>query len=77
MVKILWFAHLSEAVGKRELEIEVAGMTVAALKKQLQEQYPDLVLEHVLTAGNEEYVADDMVLDNGDVVAFIPPVSGG
>ncbi|HJA40751.1 MAG TPA: molybdopterin converting factor subunit 1 [Firmicutes bacterium] len=77
MVKILWFAHLSEAVGKRELEIEVAGMTVAALKKQLQEQYPDLVLEHVLTAVNEEYVADDMVLDNGDVVAFIPPVSGG
>ncbi|MBQ7231912.1 MAG: molybdopterin converting factor subunit 1 [Bacillales bacterium] len=77
MVKILWFAHLSEAVGKRELEIEVAGMTVAALKKQLQEQYSDLVLEHVLTAVNEEYVADDMVLDNGDVVAFIPPVSGG
>ena len=77
MVKILWFAHLSEAVGKRELEIEVARMTVAALKKQLQEQYPDLVLEHVLTAVNEEYVADDMVLDNGDVVAFIPPVSGG
>ena len=30
-----------------------------------------------MTAVNEEFVQDDEVIQDGDEIAFIPPVSGG
>lgn len=77
MIKVLLFAHLSEEIGKREVEIEAVGFTIAKLKNKLLEIYPTLPLAHVFTAVNEEYVTEETVLKSGDVVAFIPPVSGG
>jgi molybdopterin synthase sulfur carrier subunit len=34
-------------------------------------------MEGVRVAVNEEFCGNDTVLSDGDVVAFIPPVSGG
>ena len=34
-------------------------------------------LDHVMTAVNEEYALPTDMLSSGDIVAFIPPVSGG
>ncbi|WP_337018155.1 MoaD/ThiS family protein [Oceanobacillus massiliensis] len=51
-------------------------ITVAELKHFLQQRY-SLVLEHAMTAINEEYAVNDDSVQAGDTVAFIPPVSGG
>ena len=52
--------------------------TVLALKKELLLKFPKLKnIEEFAIAVNEEYAEDDLVLRENDVVAIIPPVSGG
>ncbi|MCL6585282.1 MAG: molybdopterin converting factor subunit 1 [Anoxybacillus sp.] len=76
MITLLFFAYLKETIGKERLQLDASSMTVKALKQQLASDY-GLDLQHVMVAVNEEYAVDDRVLQAGDIVAFIPPVSGG
>lgn len=76
MNKVLFFAHLRDAVGQDSVEIEGNGLTVADLKQQMAEKY-DLKVDSVMVSINEEFAAADDIIQNGDVIAFIPPVSGG
>lgn len=76
MNKVLFFAHLRDAVGEDSVSLDLKGKTVAEAKAVLSETY-GYNLDSVMTAVNEEFAGDDDVLGDGDVVAFIPPVSGG
>ncbi|ANB61097.1 molybdopterin converting factor subunit 1 [Anoxybacteroides amylolyticum] len=76
MITLLFFAYLKEAIGKERLQLDASSMTVKELKQQLVSDY-GFDLQHVMVAVNEEYATDDRVLQAGDIVAFIPPVSGG
>ncbi|MGD6842325.1 molybdopterin converting factor subunit 1 [Bacillus infantis] len=76
MNKIKLFAHLRESAGQEEIELEAAGKTIHELKAILTEAY-HLNLETVMTAVNEEFALDHELIKEGDVIAFIPPVSGG
>ena len=71
-VKVRLFAGLKERAGWSQRDIDAA--TVADVWAQL-----DLGTEPdgLLYAVNREYAPKDTVLKNGDVVALIPPVSGG
>ncbi|MBO0958540.1 molybdopterin converting factor subunit 1 [Neobacillus sp. MM2021_6] len=77
MNKVLFFAHLRDAVGSEFLSLEAGGKTVAELKAELSMQYDLPRLETVMTAINEEFASNDEVIRDGDEIAFIPPVSGG
>ena len=79
MVKILLFAGLSEKIGVQELMIEAAGREVEALLQSMKEKYPQAAgeLGQAMVAINEEFVDPDTVIQPNDVIAFIPPVSGG
>nr|WP_263324106.1 molybdopterin converting factor subunit 1 [Neobacillus sp. Marseille-Q6967] len=77
MNKVLFFAHLRDSVGEDFLRLDVAGKTVAELKAELASRYDLPKLDTVMTAVNEEFAQDDEVIQEGDEVAFIPPVSGG
>ncbi|MEI5908250.1 MoaD/ThiS family protein [Bacillus spongiae] len=77
MIKLLLFSHLQEAVGKPELIIDKNEITVIELKCWLQEQYEGIQLRGVMSAINEEYAEDQDKICSGDIVALIPPVSGG
>jgi molybdopterin converting factor small subunit len=52
---------------------------VSALLQTLQARHAALAgrLESVRVAVNEEFVEASTLLDGGEVVALIPPVSGG
>lgn len=78
MIQVLLFAQLQEKTGKNTLWIEEAETTIAQLKDKHLAGYDmaDL-LKEAMVAVNEEYAAEDTVIRQGDVVAFIPPVSGG
>lgn len=56
-----------------------AGSTVSACLSRLRESHPGLRrLDGVLmVAVNERYAAGETPVADGDVVALIPPVSGG
>lgn len=77
MNKVLFFAHLRDAVGEEYLKVDASGKTVAELKADLALQYELPKMETVMTAINEEFASNDEVIQDGDEIAFIPPVSGG
>jgi sulfur-carrier protein len=80
-VTFLYFAGVREAVGRsderRGLPDEV--QTVADLAAWLEEVHPSLRgrLGTVRFAVNEAFASPDGALGDGDVIAVIPPVSGG
>ena len=77
MIKILLFAHLQEAIGESKLSVELAGQTVEQIKASLETQYPGVSLQQVMAAVNEEFATDETIVNDGDTLAFIPPISGG
>jgi molybdopterin synthase sulfur carrier subunit len=77
MNKIMFFAHLRDAAGEEFINMEAAGKTVAQLKGEVAEQYSLQNIETVMTAINEEFAGNEEIIQDGDVIAFIPPVSGG
>lgn len=77
MISILFFAQLQESMGQAQMEVPLAGKTVAEVKTWLEKEYPLLSLGQVMTAVNEEFARDQTIVNEGDQVAFIPPISGG
>ncbi|WP_217585945.1 molybdopterin converting factor subunit 1 [Lentibacillus saliphilus] len=77
MVNVLFFAGLQEAVGEHRVTLDVAGKTIDELKTLIKDTYSLGHLDHVMVAVNEEYVGENIILNEQDTVAFIPPVSGG
>ncbi|MCL7749539.1 molybdopterin converting factor subunit 1 [Halalkalibacter alkaliphilus] len=77
MIKILLFAELQEEAGTDQVEVDKAGVTVNEVKSWLQKQYNLTTLENTMIAINESYADENEVVKDGDVIAFIPPVSGG
>ncbi|MCC2337049.1 molybdopterin converting factor subunit 1 [Bacillus tropicus] len=78
MITILLFANLREEVGLDRFVIsEKQEMTVQQLKEWLKANYGLQSLDRVMVAVNEEFVTNEEMIRAGDIVAFIPPVSGG
>jgi molybdopterin converting factor subunit 1 len=55
------------------------GATVGKAVSQIVERYSSLskIEPRLATAVNQEYVSRETVLNDGDELALIPPVSGG
>ncbi|PDZ03447.1 molybdopterin converting factor subunit 1 [Bacillus cereus] len=78
MITILLFANLREEVGSdRFVILEEQEMTVQQLKEWLKVSYSLQSLDRVMVAVNEEFVTNEEMIKAGDIVALIPPVSGG
>ncbi len=75
-VTVKYFASLREHHGNhRQLEVPGKGATVADIWATASDgaALPD----NVLMAVNLEYVRADHPVEDGDEVAFFPPVTGG
>ncbi|HDR8185535.1 TPA: molybdopterin converting factor subunit 1 [Bacillus thuringiensis] len=77
MIRVLLFAYLQEEAGTSELQIEKENITVAELKDVVAKEYNVPMTAPIMVAINEEYANEDDTIRDGDVVALIPPVSGG
>jgi molybdopterin converting factor small subunit len=55
------------------------GATIGTVWQQLVREFPDLVgyERSISTAVNADYARMDHAVQDGDEVAFLPPVSGG
>lgn len=75
-INILYFASLGEHLGKTEENLSVSDNITAA--QAWQQLNPDISLPaNTLVAINQEYASFDTVLQQGDELAFFPPVTGG
>ncbi|MGE6536530.1 molybdopterin converting factor subunit 1 [Bacillus luti] len=77
MIEVLLFAHLQEEASKPALSIDCENITVAKLKEVLTKKYNIAISSEIMVAINEEYANEDDIIQTGDVIAMIPPVSGG
>lgn len=79
-VLVKLFAAYQEAYGQEELSLEVPpGTTVSQLGDRLIAEHPQLARWREVTRYgiNLEFVESDRILQDGDEIVFIPPVSGG
>lgn len=78
-VRVLYFARLRETLGIREEVVELPdGAEVRALLEAVKSHHEALRgFKELLVAVNGEYASVDRRLREGDVVALLPPVSGG
>lgn len=77
MIEVLFFAELRDQAGMEKVNIDADKITVKQLKDEHLKKYDFLTLHQAMIAVNEEYADEETLLHAGDVVAFIPPVSGG
>jgi molybdopterin synthase catalytic subunit len=79
-VRVLLFAALREAVGQKQLDLELpADATLAELMARMERDYGVLARYRgrLLVTLNEERVSLATQLGDSDEVALLPPVSGG
>ncbi len=81
MIKVLFFAQTRELVGMSELEVETKYATAEELRVSLCEQGKSwqqaLKAEGLLVAINQTISPLESEIQDGDEVAFFPPVTGG
>jgi molybdopterin synthase sulfur carrier subunit len=79
-IRILFFASLADISGTREISLDATGFTdVESVFNKLASDYP-LLEKHrasVLVAVNSEFARPGSPVQDGDEIAFFPPVSGG
>ena len=79
-IRVKLFAVLRDRAGAAELGLEIpAGETVEGAARAVAQRFPEVApfLPRVAYAVNESYAKPDVVLNDGDELALIPPVSGG
>lgn len=79
VIKTLFFGITTDYVNTSETTLHVEERTtVADFKIILKNTYPSLAkINSYAIAVNEVYAEDSLQLKSGDVLAVIPPVSGG
>jgi molybdopterin converting factor subunit 1 len=79
-LRVKLFALARQLAGAEEVELTVVPpVTVGSVREALAEQSSPLasLVRHSMFAVGTEYARDDVVVQEGDELALIPPVSGG
>ena len=84
MIKVLFFASIRERLSADHLILEIDGdsCTLMQLRQRLISSNGPLWSEvlnadNVIAAVNQQVAKDSRLLNDGDEVAFFPPVTGG
>ncbi len=78
--RVLFFGVLKDLVGRSSEEVETApGTTLAALLEDYAARFPSLrgMTGSIAAARNRQFAELAAKVEDGDEVAFLPPVSGG
>ena len=78
-ITVLLFGIIRDLIGENTLKLDLEkAISIGQLKQDLLKKYNNLQqYSNFSIAVNEEYVDLNYVLQPNDVVALIPPVSGG
>ena len=78
-LQVLLFGIISDIIGETDILVSVPlDTSVLEFKQQLQLKFPELrQLNEYSVAINECYCSENVQLKENDIVAIIPPVSGG
>jgi sulfur-carrier protein len=74
-MNILFFGRLKDGAPAGPVPLDVGDTD--ALRAWLGRDRPELLDASVRIAVNDEMILGNRALDDGDEIAFLPPVSGG
>ena len=75
-ITVKFFASLREQLGRGNDHVDSqAGLTAAQIWTRVANGLP--IPPNTLIAVNMEYVKSDHLVQDGDEIAFFPPVTGG
>lgn len=77
---VLLFAQLAESIGEKQITLTLPDEArVGDAMEALSGQHPAIakMATSLAVAVNEQYATPDTTLADGDIIALIPPVSGG
>ena len=82
MINILFFARLREVVGQRIVQHQLSHdktPTVNKVFEEIKDQFKQLGDEKNISAAlNQELLSDwNIQVQDGDEIAFFPPITGG
>lgn len=79
-VRVLFFGQLKDVVGRPSEDLELPdGSTLETAFERYASQFPRVreMADSIAVARNQEFADLRAALEDGDEVAFMPPVSGG
>ncbi len=79
-VKVKFFASARDVVGSKQIEMDIKkGSKTKDVLETLIDKYPGLndLKDQLILAVNKQTGKRDKVLEEGDEIAVLPPVSGG
>ena len=78
-ITVLYFASLADKAQQGQQQLDLAdNLSLSALYAQLKQQHGfELDISKVRVAINDEFASWDDAINDGDTIAFIPPVAGG
>lgn len=79
-VKVLFFGLLKDIIGRSEDDIEVAeGASLGSIFDRYAHQFPRMekMAPSIVLACNQQFCGRSNPVNDGDEIAFLPPVSGG
>jgi molybdopterin synthase sulfur carrier subunit len=84
MLKVLFFARIREELACSDLELDWPDtrLDLYTLQEQLCTEHGQswrdiLTQDNMICAVNQKVVTDNCELNDGDEIAFFPPVTGG
>lgn len=75
-IKILFFGYLADVAGAKEKDMENAPDT-DSFRQMLIAEFPKMNEQPFAIAVNKEIISTNTNLNDGDVVALLPPFAGG
>jgi molybdopterin synthase sulfur carrier subunit len=75
-VNVKYFASLRETIGRSSDQVSITGITTVEDIWQLATDYMERP-QQLLVSVNQEYADFTKRVNDGDEVAFFPPVTGG
>ncbi|MGB1042054.1 MAG: molybdopterin converting factor subunit 1 [Tenacibaculum sp.] len=77
-INVLLFGIATDLVGASSLKIDLPlGANIATLKEYISKHHQLKEMSTYAVAINESYASDSTIIKENDVIAIIPPVSGG
>jgi sulfur-carrier protein len=75
-VKVLFFGVLAEVTGTNCKHFRDVK-TISDLNLRIADDFPEVIHYNFRVSVNNEIINSDMVLNDGDEVALMPPFAGG
>jgi molybdopterin synthase sulfur carrier subunit len=79
IVTVKYFGLLTDVTQTTEEQFSLvaSGISVNQLKNEIAQKYPLIDQSNFTIAVNQSVVNDDVILNNNDVMALLPPFAGG